>query len=117
MCRHAFDSATPGTAKILHDLSELRSQHLATGNDHEIDRCAGGLRPKLPEHLSNQSLRPIPLDGTAKLPRGDDSEPGSGQPVGEHQEREEPAVQTSGAIEYGSELAAPPDPPMFWKGG
>jgi hypothetical protein len=117
MCRDAIDSAPPGAAKILHDLSELRGQYLATGNDHEIDRHAGGLRPKLPEHLSNQSLRSIPLDGAAKLPRGDDPEPGSCQPVGEHQEREEPALQTSAAIEYRPELAAPPDPPMFWKGG
>ena len=117
VCRHAVDSATPDAAKILHDLSELRGQQLAAGNDHEIDRFAGGLRSELTEHLSNQSLRAIPLDGATKLPRGDDPEPGCRQLVSRHQEREEPAVQTSAAIEYGPELAPPPDPPIFGKGG
>jgi hypothetical protein len=117
ICRHALDSATPGVAKIPGNLGELGGQQLAPRNDHEIDRCSGSLRSELTEHLSNQSLRPIPLDRAAKLPRGDDPEPGRRQPVRKQQEREEPAVQTSAAIEYGPEVATPPNPPVFGECG
>jgi hypothetical protein len=117
ICRHALDSATPGVAKIPGNLGELGGQQLAPRNDHEIDRCSGSLRSELTEHLSNQSLRPIPLDRAAKLPRGDDPEAGRRQPVWKQQECEEPPVQTSAAIEYGPEFATPPNPPVFGKCG
>src|SRR5262245_41485085 len=90
MCRHALDSAMPGSAEIAGDLSELGGQQLAPRNDHEIDRSTGGLRSELPEHLSNQSLRPIPPYRTAKFPGGDDPKPGLRSPVREQQKREEP---------------------------
>jgi hypothetical protein len=117
MCRQALHAAAPGVAEILRDLGEPGGQHLAPWNDHEIDRGRRPLRSKLPEHLSNQSFRPITLDRPAELPGGHDPQPWARQGIGKQQEREKPALKTGAAIEHPPELATAPYPSVFGECG
>jgi len=63
----------------------------------------------LPEHLSNQSLSSIPLDGAPQFFRRDDAEPRRCAPIWEQEQRYEAAVKARPSLEDQLKLGPPSD--------
>jgi hypothetical protein len=114
---HAIDASTPGDTEIPGDGCEFGTEELSLGNHDEIDTRPGLRGTKLPEHLSNQAFGPITIDRAAEFAGGDDPETRGGEPIREHQKREQPAMYADSTIEHGAEFAAASNPALFWERG
>jgi hypothetical protein len=112
---HAIDAAPPGDAEILGDRREFGTGEFAPGNHDDIDARSRFRWTEFPEHLSNQPFGPIALDCATELSRRDDPQTRGRESIGEHQEREQPAMYADSTIEHGAEFAAASNPALFWE--
>ena len=115
MCCHPLGAAPPGALKVPCEVGEGSLDELAPRDHDPVDARTLVCGEVMPEHLANQTLRPVTDDCSAEFPRRHDPKSGRRAAVGSQQKRQIAALNFDAGLEDLLKLSTTPHPVFTWK--